>query len=473
VFALIIAAGSGDSEGDIRVFPSQTGVEYTASSEAAVQAFDATVEAYCSFGRDIGSRLKATFEADPGMPMAHVLKGYFFQYMAVPWALAKTPECIAKARSLMETASAREHMHVLGLQAWLKCDLRGAIRIYESILLDHPRDFLALKLANFFHFYLGDSKNVRDSVARVLHAWSPSNPFFGYVMSLYAFGLEETGRYVEAERIARQAVETNPRNAWGVHTVAHVAEAQDRYREGIAFLKQTEAHWNAGNNFRYHLWWHRALLHLGLEERDEVLAMYDEKLWDPESDDYLDLTNDISTLQRLEILGMDVENRWSAVADKVEKLCELRYFAFIDAHYLLALAAAERMHTAQLMLEWLRNYCKASAETTAQVTARVTLPLCEGLVAYRAGNFERAVDLILPVRDDIRLVGGSHSQRDLFEQILLDAALKAQRFPLARALASERVNVRPGNPWNQARLAEVRKRFKDLVVADRVRGAAS
>ncbi|MGH8631682.1 MAG: tetratricopeptide repeat protein [Burkholderiales bacterium] len=454
------------------MYPSQTGVEYTAASEAAVQTVDATVEAYCSFGRDIGSRLKAVFEADSGMPMAHVLKGYFFQYMAVPWALAKTPEVIAKARSLMEKASAREQMHVLALDAWSKGELRAAVRILQSILLDHPRDFLALKLANFFHFYLGDSKNLRDSVARVLHAWSPSVPFCGYVMSLYAFGLEETGRFADAERIARQAVETNPRDAWGVHTVAHVAEALDRYRDGIEFLQQTEAHWNAANNFRYHLWWHRALLHLGLDERDAVLAMYDEKLWDPESDEYLDLTNDISTLQRLEILGVDVEDRWMPIADKVEKLCQLRYLAFIDAHYVLALAAAGRMQTTQLMLEWLRNYSRSNQDTTAEITSKVNLTLCEGLVAYRSENFERAVDLILPVRDEIRLIGGSHVQRDLFDQILIDATLKAQRYSLARALASERATARPGNAWNRSLLTEAMTGLNDLTAADSFRGVA-
>ncbi len=455
------------------MYLSQTGVEHTAASEAAVQAFDATVEAYCSFSRDIGSRLKATFEADPGMPMAHVLKGCLFQHMAVPWALAKIPEVISKAKGLVDRASAREHMHVLGLEAWSKGDLRAAIRIYQSILLDHPRDFLALKLANFLYFYLGDSKNVRDSVARVLHAWRPSIPFYGYVMSLYAFGLEETGRFAEAERIARQAAEVNSRDAWAVHTLAHVAEAQDRFRDGIEYLQRTEAHWSAANNFRYHLWWHRALMHLGLEEREQALAMYDEKLWDPESDEYLDLANGISTLQRLEILGVDVEDRWQPVADKVEKLCQLRYLAFIDAHYLLALAAADRMQTAQLMLEWLRSYCKTSPETSAEITARVNLTLCEALVAYRASNFERAVDLMIPVRDEIRLIGGSHAQRDLFEQILVDAALKAQRYSLARALASERASARPGNPWNRARLAEARTALRDLTVADDIRGAAA
>lgn len=441
---------------------SRLGVEFTAASEAAVAAFDAAVESYSSFSRDIGTRLKTTFEADPAMPMAHVLKGYFFQYMAVPWALAKTPEIVARLRGGMDGLSAREQMHVLGLEAWMKGDLRGAIRIYESVLLDHPRDFLALKLANFFHFYLGDCRNVRDSVARVLHAWDSSLPFYGYVVSLYAFGLEETGSYSMAERMARAALDANPRDAWAVHTVAHCMEARDRFQDGIAFMEQTESAWSAGNNFRYHLWWHRLLLHLGKGETDAVLELYDRKLWNPESDEYLDLTNDISILQRLEIVGVDVAGRWQPLADKVEKLCSVRYFAFIDAHYLLALAAADRVQRARLMLEEMKTHAAAERSTVAEVTNRVGLALGEGLVQYRVHNFERAVDCILPVRDQIRLIGGSHAQRDLFDLVLADAAIKAKRHSLARALLSERLQAHPRNVWNKAALEEAVKRLRHV-----------
>lgn len=436
------------------------GVEFTAASEAAVEAFDATVESYSSFSRDIGTRLKATFDADPAMPMAHVLKGCFFQYMAVPWALAKTPEIVARLRGGMDKLSGREQMHVLGLEAWMKGDLRGAIRIYESVLLDHPRDFLALKLVNFFHFYLGDSRNVRDCVARVLHAWHSSLPFHGFVMSLYAFGLEETGRYSLAEHIARAALEANPRDAWAVHTVAHCMEARDRFQDGIDFMEQTETSWSAGNNFRYHLWWHRLLLHLGKGETEAVLELYDRKLWDPESDEYLDLTNDVSILQRLEIVGVDVGARWQPLADKIEKLCSVRYFAFIDAHYLLALAAADRVQRARLMLEEMKAHASSERSTVAEVTNRVGLALCEGLLQYRVQNFDRAVDCILPVRDQIRLIGGSHAQRDLFDLVLADAAIKAKRHSLARALLSERFQAHPRNVWNKAALDEMSKRIR-------------
>src|SRR5205814_9648459 len=137
----------------------------------------------------------------------------------------------------------------------------------------------------------------------------PAVAGYGYLLGLHAFGLEETGDYRAAEREGRKAVEINPRDAWGVHAVAHVMDSEDRYREGIEWLSSLESHWNAANNFRYHLWWHRALMHLAQGELDEALALYDERMWDPESDEYLDLCNDAALLARLEIAGAVVGER--------------------------------------------------------------------------------------------------------------------------------------------------------------------
>ena len=58
------------------------------------------------------------------------------------------------------------------LGAWTAGDWQGAIGCWERILLDHPTDLLALRLAHYGHFYLGDPRRLRDSTARVLPSWS-------------------------------------------------------------------------------------------------------------------------------------------------------------------------------------------------------------------------------------------------------------------------------------------------------------
>ena len=432
--------------------------EYTGASELAATNFEHTVLAYAGFRRDIGACLKATFAADPDMLMAHVLKGLFFQFMAIPAILPREAGALRAAQeaAVQRGATARERQHMAGLDAWTRGLLVDAARIYESILAQHPRDLLALKLANFFHFYCGNSRELRDGVARVLPHWQRQDPGYGYVLSLYAFGLEENAEYVQAERSGRAAIEINPADAWGVHAVAHVCEMQDRHREGIDWLAQLEPHWNDLNNFRYHLWWHRALQHLNADEHEAVLAMYDEHLWDAKSDDYLDLTNDISMLQRLEFAGVEVGARWQAIADKVLPLSAARYFAFVDAHYVLALAAAGRDDQADALLSAIRAAAAATpAQTISAVTAAVNGALCEGLLSFRRGHYARATEAIGPVREQIHLLGGSHAQRDLFDEILVECALRAGQHGLARQLLDDRRATRPGNRWNTDRLSRL------------------
>ena len=57
---------------------------------------------------------------------------------------------------------------------------------------------------------------------------------------------------------------------------------------------------------------------------------------------------------------------------------------------------------------------------------------------------------MVPVRYALPKMGGSNAQRDLFAMILLDAAIRAGRANLARALAAERLGRMPENAWTRA-----------------------
>jgi hypothetical protein len=59
------------------------------------------------------------------------------------------------------------------------------------------------------------------------------------------------------------------------------------------------------------------------------------------------------------------------------------------------------------------------------------------------------------VRNEIVSIGGSHAQRDLFAQIICDAAVRAHRLPVARSLLSERVLSRSTRKGNWQSYAEV------------------
>jgi tetratricopeptide (TPR) repeat protein len=428
----------------------EAGLEFTTVSESAVRAFDQTMRSYATFRRDTGECLKATFAADPNMVMAHVLKGYFFHYMGMRSLIAKAEKCLADAEAASIGCSPRERNHIEALRVWCKGDYRAAIDCWERTLLEYPRDFLALKLVNYLHFYIGDSANVRDGVARVLHAWDNAMPGYALVRSLYAFGLQENGALAEAETIARASLELDPLDGWAVHTIAHVMEAQDRNEAGIRFLQEREAHWDSGNNFRHHLWWHRALFHADLRQYDAALELYDQRMWDARSDEYLDLCNDASLLLRLELAGVTVGDRWQALFERVKSRVDDHIFCFVDAHFTMALAAIDP-NAVDTMLSSLREQVMRGHNTSAAITRDIGYALCQAIAAHRARDYAQVIKLLAPNRYRVRMIGGSNTQRDVFFRLLVDAAIQHNQTDLARALLSEYLARRPHSGWASQR----------------------
>jgi tetratricopeptide (TPR) repeat protein len=453
------------------MYRDRRGLELTAASQEAAEAFDATVGAYLRFGRDTGEQLKALGQADPDMPLGVCLRGYFFNLMGVGALRPRAAKAAEQARAQADRATARERLHIAALEAWNRGDLASAAKAWEAALFEHPRDILAMKLAHFAHFYQGDLRNHRDSVARCLHAWDASVPGYGNVLGMRAFGLEELGEYQAAESFGRMAVEHAPDDPWPVHAVAHVMEMQGRPAEGIAWITGLEPQWDRANNFRYHLWWHRMLMHLARGEYDQVLKLYDETLWDPRSDEYLDLCNDTAILLRLELHGVEVGDRWKPVAEKVKARTGEQILTFIDAHWAIALAAGAPEHAA-ILVDSMRSHKAEPGNTNAPVMARTGVPLVESLIAWRKHEYDRACDLMLPIRYDIQFVGGSHAQRDLFHMVLVDSALKAGRLQLARMLLSERTGDKPGSGWSWLRYGEALERLGESGQAAAARARA-
>ena len=115
-------------------------------------------------------------------------------------------------------------------------DWRGAADDWGALLRAEPRDVLALQWALLFDFYRGDAEALRERVAAVLPAWSEADPLYPYVLGHHAFGLEESGRYAEAEAVGRQALAGTARVPWAIHAVAHVMEMQGRHAEGSVWM---------------------------------------------------------------------------------------------------------------------------------------------------------------------------------------------------------------------------------------------
>src|SRR4029077_5254094 len=85
---------------------------------------------------------------------------------------------------------------------------------------------------------------------------------------------------------------------------------------------------------------------------------------------------------------------------------------------------------------------RARLEANRVPAGPVVVSLAEGVSAFAHGDYARAIDQLEPVREQVVCIGGSHAQRDVFEETLLEAYLRAGRTEAAEALLTERLNRR-------------------------------
>ncbi len=416
------------------------GLEVTAASAAAVQAFDHTLVGYLGYRADTPQRTATLLEADPGFGLAHCLKGYFAMLAYKQAAVPIAEVAAADAARLTAQATPRERAHVAALRRWIDGEPDRAADIWEQILAQHPRDILAFRLAHFVNFWLGRPDAMLASVLGVERHWSEDLPGFNAILGCRCFAHEECGHYTEAEASGRTAIDRDPGDLWAAHGVAHVLEMQGRRGEGIVWIDSLRGNWDEANNLRHHLWWHAAMFRLERGDMDGVLALYDgefrnltSRLTEALPDLYIDVQNAASMLFRLQRHGADVGDRWEELADHAEARIGDCLSAFTLPHWMMALGATGRYAAAHRMLEATRAFAQ-SPGITAMLIARYALPVCEAVLAHARGEFTLAVAATRPALAGMYRLGGSHAQQDVLEQLYLDAAMKAGLHDDARLL---------------------------------------
>lgn len=430
--------------------PDTRGNPCSSASRAARDAAEQALWRMMSFYDTPLADLDAASAADPGWLLPHVMKAGFLLSLTETSQLDAAQAHLDVAQALTLHATARERAHLEAVQALQDGRWHHAIRVWDELLVDHPRDALALQWAHLWDFYRGDSTGLRQRPARALPEWDEADVLFPHVLSLYAFGLEECNVYPQAEEAGRRALSLNPRVPWAVHAVAHVMEMQGRFVDGANWLRGQQEHWADGNGFATHLWWHKCLFRLEALDIAGAQRLIDTHISGPALQITLQRVDAASMLWRLHLLGEDVTAPFAAlVANWPMDNDAAGHYAFNDVHTLLALLGAGEFTRADAWLARcsLRAMNPADASRSNHLMAReVGLPLMRGLLALARGNADGACDLIAPIRAQAARFGGSHAQRDLIDQTLLAAAARGGRRNLGRALLNERCMAKPQTP---------------------------
>ena len=140
-------------------------------------------------------------------------------------------------------------------------------------------------------------------------------------------------------------------------------------------------------------------------------------------------------LWRLHLDGVDTGGRFGPLAESwAPKAATEPWYAFNDLHATMAFVGAGRLADARGLIERLDRWLLPAGGSNVRMTAEIGLPACRAIVAFADERHDDVIAELLPIRRVLAHFGGSHAQRDVLQRTLLESALRAGRYELARAL---------------------------------------
>lgn len=413
------------------------GLEVTVEDPRVLAAIDRCGEGFLQ--QDLAGVLSIfpALEQGPDCVQARSLAAMLQMFRDTADAPAHARPHLRAAAAAAALATPREQLFLQAVQAWADGARDRAIALHREIAARWPRDLVSARLGQIHLFLTGDTAGQ----LAITEAAFDANRDRPYAHGMMAFALEEVGRHAEAEEAGRRAVEMQRREPWAHHAVAHVMEAQGRWQDGLDWLLPLAGEWQGCNSFMLsHNWWHVALFLIDGDRAGEALDLFDRRVWAVDKTYAGDQGNAVSLAARLEFQGVAVgPERWADIADHLAGRVSEHLDPFLSVHWAYALARAGREGALRQLLANLDAWAPDAPEWSRPAWTQAAIPTANGMAAFALGDALTAFRLLEGARPHLHLLGGSHAQRDLFEQCRLRAAIGCGHGPdMAGALAERR-----------------------------------
>jgi len=416
----------------------------TSSDEAAKQ-YDATLTQMCGWYEDasIGGlerTRKLMVEADPEFVLGRALD-LELELMGALTSPRLNPSLDDRIQALNDlvkrkggSVNEQELMHVEVVNLWANSELKKATKVLEKLMTLYPEDVSGLKLNQDTYFFLGSALPMRHSLASSLSRMTERNPLKGYVHGMFAFALEESMMFPQAQAEAEKALKLVPTDTWAIHNYAHCLEMQAKTDEGLKWMYDKKCDWSPCQLLACHQYWHTALFHINNNQFDEAVELLDGEVLARcvNNCTTLDLHDAASMMYRMELVDLfglankgnsreDSHKRWSGVYEVCKPHKADHLLGFNDAHFMMSFLGMDDLKSASELIESIDQVPTLNEGQT------VVKPLLKAMYEFKIGAYAKCVDLLEVIRFDVIKIGGSHAQRDVFEQLLIVAALKSDK----------------------------------------------
>jgi len=212
---------------------------------------------------------------------------------------------------------------------------------------------------------------------------------------------------------------------------------------GAGFVENWLQGYDRAGHLHCHLWWHLALFELARGNTERARAVYLDNIRPSvaRAPPMLVLADAASFLWRWRFydMGPTLDQEWAEVAAHARRHFPHASLGFADIHVALAEAATGDDEGLQSRIDGLQSLARDGRLPPGEVAPA----LCAGVAALGHSDNAEAAQILEPALADLPRIGGSHAQREIFEDSLIVACLRSGQPAKAAPLLRARLGRRP------------------------------
>lgn len=416
--------------------------EITTASDVAAEEYRAGITLLLTAWPGAADRLNAAIQADPDLALAHAARARLSAISAKP---AEARDQIARAVQLAVGGTERERSHVAVLSLALNGKPKQALEHALAHLDRWPRDtvIMSLPLGAFGLFAfsgMADHDQARvDLCERHAGHFDADDWWF---LASRGWSLVENGDVARGRAMLERSFELRSQNAHGVHALTHALYEAGAGEEATMFIDSWLPGYDSCGLLHGHIAWHGALVALDRGDAEAALATYAEHIQPAVTQGVpINVVSDCaSLLWRVGAYGYKVpDGLWDQVASYSDRAFPKAGHAFVDTHMLMVAAAAGNGAALKDRVRLLDELVSAGSPGAGAVVPRIG----RALLAFAEGNYRECIAILEPFAAEVVRIGGSGAQREVIEDTLLIALMRAGQAVKARALLDRRLHRRP------------------------------